>query len=292
MKSKSKHRRALIPPFSPSQCQRNRCQDINFHDVRNWGGGVEGKSSVVVDYSCLCVCFCLIFTASPRYHVRLPERLFLLLFTPANSRWHCASKTRKRNVTGQIWRLQNVEEACRLYVMMEAFFFPFSVTSVSLWLCVLLGGASHLWSHHDTCLKSSNQPAQYWRPDRSDSCVVTRCYGSLCAFLCVLCDKSWHSCASGFLPRPAGILIRSLDLPPPASLRPGPSVISNSACHPVPESSVKTTCLLVTINSNCFWSQGLCLHIKFSTVHYSTICISYLFIAVYYDVSANIWLVM
>lgn len=62
----STHRSALIPPLSNIRCQRNRCRDINFHDVRNLGGGVAGKSSVVADYSCLCVfvCFRLTFTTS------------------------------------------------------------------------------------------------------------------------------------------------------------------------------------------------------------------------------------
>lgn len=59
IKSESKRRSTLIPPLSPSLCQRNECQDINFHDVRNLGGGVAGKSSVVADYCCLCVCVCL-----------------------------------------------------------------------------------------------------------------------------------------------------------------------------------------------------------------------------------------
>lgn len=67
IKSESKHRSAPIPPLSPAPHRRNRCQDINFHDVRNLGGGVAGKSSAVADYSCLCasVCSCVSVSPSP-----------------------------------------------------------------------------------------------------------------------------------------------------------------------------------------------------------------------------------
>lgn len=67
IKSESKHRSAPIPPLSPAPRHRNRCQDINFHDVRNLGGGVAGKSSAVADYSCLCasVCSCVSVSPSP-----------------------------------------------------------------------------------------------------------------------------------------------------------------------------------------------------------------------------------
>lgn len=72
MKSESKRRGVAIPPLSSSLCQRNGCQDINFNDVRNLGGGVGwggGESSVVADYCCLCVCLCVRVFPPHFYHL-------------------------------------------------------------------------------------------------------------------------------------------------------------------------------------------------------------------------------